>query len=152
MSELIKIDEIKHASIDQLSQIHQLCFDKRGWDQYTCEKMLSLSDVYGYTISHDKKIMGFILLQRLANDADIITFCVLPDQRRNGFGRMLLDYTVHQAKEYHLKKISLEVSSDNRAAIELYSKLGFQEVSVRRNYYSAYTENARDALIMQALL
>ena len=45
---------------------------------------------------------------------------------------------------FHEETIMLEVSTDNRPAINLYKKVGFQIINVRKNYY----EN-KDAYVMK---
>ena len=42
------------------------------------------------------------------------------------------------------KHITLEVASQNTIAIHLYEKMGFQKISIRKNYY----RNGDDAIIM----
>ena len=39
------------------------------------------------------------------------------------------------AKKEKIKRIILEVSNDNIAAINIYKKLGFKKVSKRKDYY-----------------
>ena len=48
--------------------------------------------------------------------------------------------------ENNLETIFLEVRETNRAAYQLYSKIGFQEIGRRKNYYS---EPVEDALMMK---
>ena len=43
----------------------------------------------------------------------------------------------------HIENITLEVSSNNISAINLYKKLNFKEVAIRKNYY-----NDSDAILM----
>lgn len=40
--------------------------------------------------------------------------------------------------EKKIKKINLEVSSNNTTAINLYRNYGFQEVGLRKNYYGKH--------------
>jgi len=47
----------------------------------------------------------------------------------------------------HSKTIYLEVRSSNHAAIHLYDKHGFNEMSVRKDYYRA-KEGREDAVLM----
>lgn len=48
------------------------------------------------------------------------------DFRREGIGKFLLEYILEKAKDFDLKIATLEVFSDNVAAISLYEKIGFK--------------------------
>ena len=48
---------------------------------------------------------------------------------------------LHRADEKKLAFVTLEVRASNAPAIALYEKNGFQSVGVRKNYYSAPTED-----------
>ena len=52
--------------------------------------------------------------------------CLLPEYRDKGIGAKLIKKTIKKAKEKGIKRIELEVISDNRNALSLYLKLGFQ--------------------------
>ena len=62
----------------------------------------------------------------------------------NGYSKMLMKFLIDFAKEKKCETIFLEVNRINKKAIHLYSKFGFIEYAVRRNYYG---EN--DAILMK---
>ena len=49
------------------------------------------------------------------------------------------------------KKIFLEVRISNEVAIDLYKKMGFKEIGLRRNYYRL-REGREDAILMSKTL
>ncbi len=53
---------------------------------------------------------------------------VLPDYRRRGIGREMMDYLLTRAREYSLKHIKLEVIEANTGAYALYRQLGFNDL------------------------
>ena len=55
--------------------------------------------------------------------------------RRQGIGKLLLTYLIHDGKKRGVGFFTLEVSSENKAAIRLYDSFGFKEVGRRNNYY-----------------
>jgi len=57
---------------------------------------------------------------------------VLHDHRRHGVGSALLTEFFLWAKNHQLKRIELEVFSNNMAAIELYTKKGFEVEGVKK--------------------
>ena len=46
-----------------------------------------------------------------------------------------MKYLITYCVENNIKKIHLEVSSKNKIAINLYTKFGFTQVGLRKNYY-----------------
>lgn len=50
---------------------------------------------------------------------------VLPEYRRQGLGRMLVEFAVKQARDMNCAFVNIEVATDNQAAGALYQKLKF---------------------------
>ena len=64
---------------------------------------------------------------------------VLEKFRRMGIAKALFDSAYNAAKA---EKWYLEVRESNLGAISFYEKLGFERVGMRKNFYTAPTENA----------
>jgi ribosomal-protein-alanine N-acetyltransferase len=62
--------------------------------------------------------------------------------RRRGVGTHLLGEFVAHAREEQGSGIFLEVRESNRSARALYRKAGFEEVGLRKSYYSNPVEDA----------
>ena len=67
--------------------------------------------------------------------------------RNQHIGSLLLDNLLKYAKKNNILSIMLEVNEKNTPAILLYKKYGFEQISVRKNYY-----NDDDAIIMNKIL
>jgi ribosomal-protein-alanine N-acetyltransferase len=80
-----------------------------------------------------------------ADEAQIIDIYILEKYRQQGLGTKLLQAFIAQAKQ-RAKYIILEVRESNLAAQGLYAKFNFQNLSLRKNYYSNPTE---DALVLK---
>ena len=90
-------------------------------------------------------IAGFTGLWFVLDEAHVVVIGLREADRSKGVGEMLLISGIEQAIENGSRVITLEVRKSNKVAIELYSKYGFQEVGLRRRYYS---DNGEDAVIM----
>lgn len=76
--------------------------------------------------------LGFAVIRTLAPDEhELLNVAVDPAGRRQGVGRRLLEELLAARPGLWC----LEVRESNRAARELYGRLGFQEVQRRRDYY-----------------
>jgi ribosomal-protein-alanine N-acetyltransferase len=88
-------------------------------------------DVYGYY--DNDKLVGFIHILKTFECLEIINVVVDTDYRKKGIATKLIDYLneCYDDVEY----ILLEVNEKNSNAINLYNKLGFNVINVRKKYY-----------------
>ena len=59
----------------------------------------------------------------------IYAFCVLPNYRKRGFGRQMLEQIIRQVRAETQHPITLEVDTTNTNAYELYRSCGFKETT-----------------------
>ncbi|MBD2327560.1 ribosomal protein S18-alanine N-acetyltransferase [Alkalinema sp. FACHB-956] len=90
-------------------------------------------------------LVGYGCLWSIVDEAHITILAVHPDYRGHGLGQRLLWALLKSAVARGLTRSTLEVRVSNTAAIGLYKKFGFQEVGLRKKYYS---DNQEDALIL----
>lgn len=100
-----------------------------------------VSKVFVY--EKDDLIIGFIMATCLYETCDILNVVVDPNYRRNMVASNLIGYLISELGE-NLKLVTLEVSTKNEAAINLYDKFGFEVVNTRVKYYN----NGDDAYLM----
>lgn len=65
----------------------------------------------------------------LGDTIGIYAFCVLPQYRKRGFGRQMLEQIVRQVRAEIQQPITLEVDTTNTNAYELYRSCGFKETT-----------------------
>ena len=90
------------------------------------------------------EIVGFAGIWKAVSDIHITNIVVKKDYRMHGIGKKLLEKLIQISKTQDINSITLEVNHKNIAAIELYSKYGFEQVGIRKNYY----KGVDDAIIM----
>ncbi|WP_283602551.1 ribosomal protein S18-alanine N-acetyltransferase [Serratia proteamaculans] len=95
----------------------------------------------------DGQMAGFAITQIVLDEATLFNIAIHPDWQRRGFGRQLLEALIAQLEPRGVFTLWLEVRASNRAAIALYEDLGFNEVTIRRNYYPA-AHGREDAIVM----
>lgn len=123
-----------HAAV--LAELHGACFEK-AWQAEEFSKLLSAPGAAALMVMADaggKEPCGFILWRTAADEAEIITLCVLSPQRGKKMGAALTNGAMERAGPA-AKTMYLEVAEDNRFARRLYEGLGFSETGRRRNYY-----------------
>ncbi|CAM3409911.1 MULTISPECIES: ribosomal protein S18-alanine N-acetyltransferase [Yersinia] len=102
-----------------------------------------------YKLTVDQQMAGFAITQIVLDEATLFNIAIDPQHQRQGYGRLLLEHLIEQLETRDVVTLWLEVRASNARAIALYDSLGFNEVSVRRNYYPS--ANGREDAIMMAL-
>ena len=90
----------------------------------------------------DGAAVGYVGCQTVLDEGYITNVAVSPDCRRQGIGRALVAALKARAAEAGLAFVTLEARASNAPAIALYEGAGFRRVGVRRNFYTAPTEDA----------
>ena len=90
-----------------------------------------------------KRLLGVACGWLIADELHITVIAVDPSVRQRGHGKRLLSALLQQARQQGAIHATLEVASNNPAAIALYSDAGFQSAGTRLKYYS----DGSDALI-----
>ena len=99
------------------------------------------------------RIVVFGVMMRAPGEAQILNLSVVPDARRQGLGRALLERFIDDAMRAGAEQVFLEVRISNRPAIALYESAAFKAVGRRTNYYpAARGQPAEDALVMRRRL
>lgn len=100
------------------------------------------------------RIIAYGVLMLGPGEAQLLNLSVVPDARREGFGRMLLAQFLVDARRLGAEQIFLEVRAGNKAAIGLYETSGFTAVGRRIAYYPPTHPQAprEDALVMRRAL
>lgn len=87
-----------------------------------------------YMAELDDKIIGKVNMEASGAVYGIYGLGVLPEYRRLGYGREILDRAVEILKEKAAKEIMLQVVATNKNALNLYISCGFEETSTM-DYY-----------------
>ena len=93
----------------------------------------------------DRKVVSFLVLWMILDEAHIATIAVAPELRRQGIGQELLSFALENALKEGALTSLLEVRAGNTAALDLYRRFGYEEVGLRRGYYK---DNGEDAVLM----
>ncbi len=109
-----------------------------------------LGEIHNYPVSHpyviihsiEKRIIGYFIYWTLNKEVQISNIAIHPDYRRMGIGETVLRQLLSQLRKNRTKFIFLEVRPSNTAALNLYRKLDFEIVGIRKDYYRNPEEHA----------
>lgn len=126
------------ADIERLAEMQATCFHE-PWGAASIAKTLSLPGAFALllrdTTPAGRISAGFVIIQVVADQADLLTLGVIPGLRRRGYARRLLEGALVRAAGLGAKTVFLEVAEDNPAALELYRWAGFETMGRREGYY-----------------
>ncbi len=91
-------------------------------------------------------LIGYIIYTAPSEDCELLRIAVEEKHRRNGIGQLLIREMIRRCGEKSGENIFLEVRESNDTAMALYEKIGFREISRRKDYYR---EPKEDAVIME---
>ena len=122
----------------------------------------SLNQGLNYILcSEQGRLLGYVCVLTVLDEAHILNFCVSPDFQKRGVGRAALIKLKEKLKESGFSIIFLEVRKSNAAAKSLYLQSGFAEDGVRKGYYRClewddelftHHEVKEDAVLMSCTL
>ncbi|WP_395946158.1 ribosomal protein S18-alanine N-acetyltransferase [Caedibacter taeniospiralis] len=96
-------------------------------------------------------LIAFVIVSVIFDEAEILNFSVAKRYQHQGFGQRLLAYLMNHLSYKQTEKLFLEVRVSNIPAISIYKKYGFQQISIRKNYYRVGDKH-EDAMVLQATL
>lgn len=129
-----------------LAEIEKACFHA-PWSEAMLREELDKGIFL--VAEQDGQAVGYIGCQTVLDEGYITNVAVSPDCRRQGIGRALIAELGSCARAKELSFVTLEVRASNASALALYEGAGFGRVGVRKNFYSAPSE---DAVLMTRFL
>lgn len=135
-----------------LAALHAGCFPEEPWDAAALERVLALSGAFGYLAWRGDAPAGFVLARDLGGEIEVLSLGVVPQCRRRGWGRALLEAVAAEAERRRCGSIVLEVAVANAAARRLYAAAGFVQVGRRPRYYRQAGENGDGLILRRAII
>lgn len=97
-----------------------------------------------FVLEKDGKVIGFFECLIITPEAELFDIAIEPGYQGKGYSKMLMNYFFELCKNNKVETIFLEVNNMNSKAQNLYKKFGFEQYSVRKNYYGD-----NDAILMK---
>jgi len=131
-----------------LARIHAQGF-YRGWPEGEFETFLQDPDTPVYVACDGRRrVAGFALVRVVADESELLTIAVDGRWRGKRVGEALLRAAFDDLRSTAARRMFLEVSEENTAAIRLYERQGFATISRRTGYYPKADGSRATALVM----
>ncbi len=105
------------------------------WGTRNINKVCNQKNWGAYLFLFENLPAGFIVFQRILDEASILHLAVHKGFQQRGVAKKLLHYFIEECGKRSIASVFLEVRESNLNAIKLYASFGFQEIGIRRNYY-----------------
>jgi ribosomal-protein-alanine N-acetyltransferase len=142
----LKIESMRIEDLEDVLEIEGLSF-ATPWSRnsFLYELLENERAIYLVARNQFNKVIGYIGMWVVFDEGHITNLAAHPSYRRQGVGKALMEHLIAVARDNDVKNLTLEVRRSNLSAQELYQKIGFVHMGVRRKYY---LDNKEDALIM----
>ena len=142
------IDNMTVRDLNQVLEIERRTFPSPWSRANFLFELRQNKAAFNFVIRNREKgweIVGFTCTWILFDELRINNIAIRKEYRRSGLGRWLMEYILDFGFRKGCECATLEVRGSNKAAIQMYRKLGFKISGVRKGYYS---DNGEDALLM----
>jgi ribosomal-protein-alanine N-acetyltransferase len=131
-----------------IAALHAASF-RRGWSEQEVETLLLDRHLIAHRAMLGRKLAGFIMSRLAEDEAEILSVAVAARQQGHGLAGKLLSLHLRRLAGLGARAVFLEVDELNAAAIRLYHRASFREVSRRPNYYPGAGGEAAAALVLR---
>ena len=116
----------------------------RIWHAHEFAQILPLQGVFAECHQH-----GFALARVIDSEAELLLLVTHKMKQNTGLATNCLLKIEKKIVESGAKKLTLEVSKSNKTAIQIYKKLNYKKISVRKSYSRDKNGKFEDAVVMQ---
>lgn len=144
----VTIRTMEQADLEDILEIERLSFIS-PWTRGMFEETICSPIAKNLVLEKDNKVIGYIMLYSVEDEAHIMNIAIHPVHRRKGLGVYLVNYIIEDCSRDGITDFFLEVREGNRGAQDLYRTLGFSVIGKRKGYYR---ETGEDAYVMHMSL
>ena len=138
-----EIHNLEERFLEEIDIIEKSTF-KDPWSKSAYEGEIFNEHAYYKVITVESEVVAYGGFHKIFDEAHITNIAVKETFRNRGFGKMLMETLIEEAKELEIFSMTLEVRVSNVNALKLYEKMGFKSAGVRPRYYG----DGEDAFIM----
>ncbi len=151
MSGEVRIRKATLRDVRRMAELEQTCF-KDGYPEALLAFFITSPRHVALVAEIGGVVIGMAVGELERKEHKLVghvwTIEVLPPYRNRGIGRRLLEALESELKARGAVECYLEVRTDNKPALHLYEKLGYERLGVLRDYYG----RGRDGYFMRKWL
>lgn len=137
----LKFHKMQRSDIPVIANLEKRFFST-PWGASALESAIENSSEVFWIATKGSETIGYLGFMHGFESADILTVCIDPSYRGQGYGQTLLRFCLDQMRNDGVEKVFLEVRQSNTPARSMYEKEGFAYLNKRINYYKDPMEDA----------
>ncbi len=153
MDSAIQIVPATPADLPDLLRLEEACFSA-PWTRKMLEAELTGNQFAHFLVARETAkaattegaLVGSLCFWIVFEEVRLMNLAVAEQMRRRGIAAALVESALRAGLAESATRAVLEVRASNRAALALYQRFGFTQVSIRPTYYSNPVE---DAVLME---
>lgn len=146
MASTVQIIPATLDDLPDLVRLEEACFSS-PWTRKMLAAELTGNQFAHFLVARDAGgIIGYLCYWIVFEEVRLMNLAVVDSMRRRGIAAGLVDEALRTGLAHAATRAVLEVRASNQAALALYRRFGFVEVSTRRQYYANPIE---DAVLME---
>ena len=134
----VNVFPFEHRNAEHAKNIEMIVtsWGNAFWNIASVHACLAHPSSCAYLALQDGTCVGLLLVRFVGSTCEILYVYVLEEFRRRGASRALLQDLVKRCVARNTEEIFLDVRASNGPAQELYRRLGFERVALRKSYYA----------------
>jgi ribosomal protein S18 acetylase RimI-like enzyme len=146
----MKLRDLSPDDLAAVAELDRLCFSpETAFSPDVFESCLLSRACDNFGIEQERRLVAFAVLHFPGpRAAHLFTLDVHPRFRRQGLADTLMAEMEKRARGRHVRRIALQVATDNEPALALYHKWGFSIRSELPHYYG----RGKDAYLMDKIM
>lgn len=142
---MVVFRQMEVADVEAICAIEQESFNI-PWTHEAFMNELTNNMLAKYMVLEvDGVVAGYVGMWLIVDEAHITNIAIASAYRGHGYGEQLMTELAALAQYMGMRAMTLEVRVSNQVAINLYTKIGFENAGIRKGYYS---DNGEDAMVM----
>jgi ribosomal-protein-alanine N-acetyltransferase len=141
--EPVKIARMRHSDIEVVTRLERICQPLPWSANAYITELNNPNAYYAVAKTEEGELAGYGGIWVVMDEMHITNLATNPDLRGRRIGERLLIFLIRAGIARGARRATLEVRESNIVAHSLYVKYGFEDVAMRRQYYSDNRENAR---------
>ena len=138
---MLNVRSMKREDGREVAKLEKQIFSD-AWSEKSILDTLEQSQAFILVAESEGNIVGYCIVYHALDEAEIARIAVNENRRKQGVGQELLRATCRVCMQQGICRLLLDVRESNENARNFYSKFGFAEDGIRKNFYQNPQEHA----------
>ncbi|MCR5194991.1 MAG: ribosomal protein S18-alanine N-acetyltransferase [Pseudobutyrivibrio sp.] len=136
--------EFRHADIKDIDRILEIerASMSAPWSRASFIEAIESDHAFVILAMYDGEMAGYAVFYLTVPEAELPDIVISEEYRGLGIGRALLNHSIEELQSSGVEKLFLEVRKSNTPARQLYETFGFEQIGIRKYFYSDPVEDA----------